>query len=190
MIAFQCPKCQATLKAAEDKIGARTECPKCRCPVQVPVPMPTECVVEVLPADSPAPRRPAMKRDEVLDVLPADDVPTLEEVKAPQQRRRETRRIIARGQTGEVELLKNTVAIRRKGFMGFMVHGGGDKEILLSFISGIEFRDVGTGITKHRPGYIRFLYLGGNQALGQVQGTGGLFNAVQKGDALWKDENT
>jgi hypothetical protein len=36
MFAFLCPKCQATLRAPEEKIGARTKCPYCQCPVQVP----------------------------------------------------------------------------------------------------------------------------------------------------------
>ncbi len=36
MIAFPCPKCHFTLKAPEEKVGARTKCPKCGCPVQVP----------------------------------------------------------------------------------------------------------------------------------------------------------
>ncbi len=36
MIAFPCPTCQNTLKAPEEKIGARTMCPHCRSAVQVP----------------------------------------------------------------------------------------------------------------------------------------------------------
>jgi hypothetical protein len=166
--------------------------------------MPTVGVAEVLPADTPVTYpRPAVKGDEVLDVLPADGVPVLEEVKAPRPGRRETRRIIAVGTNGEVELLKNSVVIRRKGFLGFMTHGGaGDKEILLSFISGIEFQDIGvnvtglqvfSGLVKNRPGYIRFICAGG-QALNQVQlpvqGLGALFNVGQRSNALLKDENT
>ena len=36
MIAFPCPKCQTTLKAPDEKVGANSKCPKCGCPVQVP----------------------------------------------------------------------------------------------------------------------------------------------------------
>ena len=36
MIAFSCPKCQTTLKAPDEKVGANSKCPKCGCPVQVP----------------------------------------------------------------------------------------------------------------------------------------------------------
>jgi len=38
MIAFPCPKCKKTLKAPEEKAGAKTVCAYCRCPVQVPSP--------------------------------------------------------------------------------------------------------------------------------------------------------
>ena len=37
MIAFPCPKCNATLKAPEERAGAPSKCPYCGCPVQVPV---------------------------------------------------------------------------------------------------------------------------------------------------------
>jgi hypothetical protein len=36
MFAFLCPKCQKTLKSPLEQIGARTKCPYCGCPVQVP----------------------------------------------------------------------------------------------------------------------------------------------------------
>ena len=56
MIAFPCPKCRFTLKAPEEKVGARTKCPKCGCPVQVPGrPVSTPPVVpEVLPVEGQA----------------------------------------------------------------------------------------------------------------------------------------
>lgn len=38
MILFQCPKCQASLKAPPDKIGARSKCNRCATPVVVPDP--------------------------------------------------------------------------------------------------------------------------------------------------------
>jgi hypothetical protein len=37
MITFPCPKCQATLKAPEERGGAHSKCRQCGCPVQVPV---------------------------------------------------------------------------------------------------------------------------------------------------------
>src|SRR5579875_3893699 len=40
MIRFQCPKCQATLKAADDKAGLRSKCLECGEPVLIP-PLPT-----------------------------------------------------------------------------------------------------------------------------------------------------
>jgi hypothetical protein len=36
MIAFPCPKCQASLKAPEHKVGARSKCPRCGNAVEVP----------------------------------------------------------------------------------------------------------------------------------------------------------
>jgi hypothetical protein len=36
MILFQCPKCQANLKAPTDKVGARSKCNRCQTPVVVP----------------------------------------------------------------------------------------------------------------------------------------------------------
>jgi hypothetical protein len=38
VIKFCCPKCHTTLNAPTDMAGAATRCPRCRCPVQVPVP--------------------------------------------------------------------------------------------------------------------------------------------------------
>jgi hypothetical protein len=51
MFAFSCPKCQKTLKAPEEKIGARTKCPYCQCPVQVPSGPDAPVVAYVIPAD-------------------------------------------------------------------------------------------------------------------------------------------
>ncbi len=54
MISFQCPKCRATHKTADEKAGLRTKCPKCGCPVQIPkkVDAIDDAVAEVLPAGS------------------------------------------------------------------------------------------------------------------------------------------
>jgi hypothetical protein len=38
MIEFSCPNCGTNVKAPNDKIGARSKCPRCKAPVQVPDP--------------------------------------------------------------------------------------------------------------------------------------------------------
>ena len=80
----------------------------------------------------------------------------------------------AKGVGGRLELLQDRVRIRRKGLLGFMVHGlKGDKDILLSKIGSIQFRKPGL----FSNGYIQFSLAGGNEA------KGGIFDAVS-------DENT
>ena len=79
-----------------------------------------------------------------------------------------------KGVNGQIELLPNKVRIKRKGAMGFLTQGlKGDKEILISQISSIQFKKA-TGFTN---GYIQFAFIGGQEA------KGGLFQATQ-------DENT
>ena len=51
MIVFQCPKCQKTLKAPEEKIGARSKCPYCQCPVQIPQGTNAPVAAYALPAE-------------------------------------------------------------------------------------------------------------------------------------------
>jgi CheY-like chemotaxis protein len=53
MIAFPCPKCRATLKAPEEKVGAQTKCRYCGSPVQVPAPPVAALVTDPLPAGAP-----------------------------------------------------------------------------------------------------------------------------------------
>jgi len=66
MIAFPCPNCQAALKAPEKKAGARTKCPKCGSPVQVPghTLSAPPVVADILPAedlaDAPPVQAPAV----------------------------------------------------------------------------------------------------------------------------------
>ena len=80
----------------------------------------------------------------------------------------------AKGVGGRLELLQDRIRIRRKGLLGFMVHGlKGDKDILLSKIGSIQFRKPGL----FSNGYIQFSLAGGNEA------KGGIFDAAF-------DENT
>ncbi len=59
MIEFQCPKCQATLKAPADKIGARSKCRRCGCPLRVPDPdAPVAAYAVPIISDSLAPNSP------------------------------------------------------------------------------------------------------------------------------------
>ncbi len=66
MIAFQCPKCQASLKSTDDKAGLKSKCPKCGFAVKVPVEPTFTVVDEVLPIEPPKRTRsvttPASKR--------------------------------------------------------------------------------------------------------------------------------
>ena len=80
--------------------------------------------------------------------------------------------VLMRAQTSdaELELLENKVRIKRKGWGSAVLHGfKGDKEILISRISSIQFKRPGS-ITS---GYIQFTFMGGQEA------KGGLFEAVQ-----------
>jgi hypothetical protein len=149
-------------------------------------------VPDVLPAEYPAAGRASVTGGEdILDALPADGA-------GPPRRRRALRRVYARGNNGEVELLKNSVRIRQRGVLTRLSHaGGGDREILLPFITGIEFKDVGEGMLDGW-GYIRFLHTagGGRQlvpglAVPPGSGLAGLFaNCTRQMDALSKDEDT
>src|SRR4051794_14833877 len=66
MIAFPCPKCQATLKAPDDKIGARSKCPRCGTPVEVSARLksqPLAGIQPVKPQSAPAPLQWHYSRD-------------------------------------------------------------------------------------------------------------------------------
>lgn len=88
----------------------------------------------------------------------------------------------AKGVNGQIELLENKVRIKRKGVMGFLTQGlKGDKDILISQISSIQFKKAG-GFTN---GYIQFSFLGGQESkagllkAGQDENTV-MFNVYQK----------
>jgi len=82
--------------------------------------------------------------------------------------------IQAQGQGGEVDVYDEKIAIRRKGVLAFLNHGmKGDKEVPISKITSIQFKQAGTFIN----GYIQFSLPGGNESRGGAW-------------AATKDENT
>jgi hypothetical protein len=80
-----------------------------------------------------------------------------------------------KGVNGQLELLNDKVRIRRKGGMAVFTHGlKGDKEILLSSISSIQFRPPGAMTN----GFIQFAFHGGKEA------KGALFQATQDENSI------
>lgn len=80
----------------------------------------------------------------------------------------------ADGHNGQIELYKDRLVIKRKGFMSKLTHGfKGSKEIRLNRISSIQLKEAGM-ITS---GYIQFSFSGGKE------NTDGLMDAT-------KDENS
>ena len=81
--------------------------------------------------------------------------------------------MVVKGVNGQIQLSGRRITISRKGMMGFMSQGlKGDKEILISQISAIQFKKA--GITN---GYIQFTLIGGRES------NSGLFGST-------KDENS
>lgn len=71
----------------------------------------------------------------------------------------------AKGKNGQLELTDHSVCIKRKGLMGFLTQGfKGDKEILISQISSIQFKAANLFVN----GYIQFAFGGGQEAKGGV----------------------
>ena len=71
--------------------------------------------------------------------------------------------MLVTGMNGQVELLDDRVRITRKGFIAFQFHPwGGAKEILLSEITAIKFRNA----TWSARGFIQFIYPGGHEVKG------------------------
>jgi hypothetical protein len=74
------------------------------------------------------------------------------------------------GVGGQLFLIDDKIIIKRKGIVGFLSQGlKGDKEILISSISSIQFKAAGV-VTS---GYIQFSFLGGQEA------KGGIFQSTQ-----------
>ena len=82
--------------------------------------------------------------------------------------------MVVKGVNGQIQLSGRRITISRKGMMGFMSQGlKGDKEILISQISAIQFKKAGLFTN----GYIQFTLIGGRES------NSGLFGSV-------KDENS
>jgi len=80
----------------------------------------------------------------------------------------------AKGHNGQIELTESVVRIKRKGMLAFLTEGlKGDKEILISQISSIQFKKANNFVN----GYIQFAFVGWHEA------KGGIFQGTQ-------DENT
>lgn len=78
-------------------------------------------------------------------------------------------KLIARGHNGQVELTDTVLRIKREGVLAFLSQGfKGEKEILISHISSVQFKKCGA-LTN---GYIQLAFVGGLEAKrGIFQGT-------------------
>jgi hypothetical protein len=73
----------------------------------------------------------------------------------------------AEGINGQLDLLEDTIRIRRKGVRSFLTQGlKGEKEILISQISAIQFKKAGL-VTN---GYIQFSFIGGLESKSGILG--------------------
>lgn len=80
---------------------------------------------------------------------------------------------VAKGINGQVTLLEDRVRIERKGALSFVSFGfRGTKEILISEISSIEYRNAGSVLS----GYILFLYRGGRDVKSSAFGNDSITN--------------
>ena len=76
----------------------------------------------------------------------------------------------ANGHNGQLELTESVLRIKRNGILAFMTQGmKGDKEILISHVSSIQFKKANAFLN----GYIQFAFVGGHEA------KGGIFQGVQ-----------
>jgi hypothetical protein len=99
--------------------------------------------------------------------------------------------IKVQGHNGQLEMSNSMLRILRKGFLAFMTQGlKGDKEILLSQITSVQFKNANM-LTN---GYLQIAFVGGQEAKGGLlQGTKDentvIFRAGQQKDfETFKDE--
>jgi len=145
MIELNCPVCGHKLIAPESGAGKTGKCKFCGERIRIPA-------LSDTPLDEPERLIPTTAFEPAV----SDD------------------RLIVKGVNGQLRLVDDRVIISRKGVLAFMVHGlAGDKEILISSISSIQFKAAGL-FTR---GYIQFAFVGSQE------GKQGLFEAV-------KDENS
>src|SRR5260221_6237327 len=81
----------------------------------------------------------------------------------------------ADGYNGQIEVSDTVLRIGRSGLVSLLTQGlKGDKEILLSEITSVQFKPAGI-LTN---GYIQFAFRGGQEALGGLFQAGGNENSV------------
>lgn len=74
-----------------------------------------------------------------------------------------------------MEMNKTSVLIKRAGMLGFLTQGmKGDKEILISQISSVQFKKANELIN----GYIQFAFVGGSESKGGILEAGSDENTV------------
>lgn len=164
MIRFPCPLCGQSIKAPDDAVGKLGKC-KCGELVRVPTPNPFEQDREVQdpPREVSAPPETRLAPSPIPSSRPVLAPHLANIVNASPPRSEDSgeakpARICVEGRTGQVELLENRIRITRRGWLS--VPKVGDKEILLSAITSIEFRPAGW---LGQAGYIRFVYQGGGE---------------------------
>lgn len=129
----------------------------------------------------------AVNNDENSLMFKRNQQPAFEQLKAAVEDRlaklgprslpaREKTLMEAVGQNGQLQLRENTVVIRREGFAALAMHGlKGDKHILLSQVSSVQFKRVGS---LSAMGYIQFAFVGGREAKGGMLEAGTDENTV------------
>ncbi len=87
----------------------------------------------------------------------------------------ENKIIEAYGHNGQLEMTDTYIRIKRKGGLSFLTQGlKGDKEILISQITSIQFKPASIWTN----GYIQFAFVGGSEAKGGILEAGGDENTV------------
>ena len=108
-------------------------------------------------APRPETNLPAHREPAIIDV-PADN--PAEEVELP-----DGALCFAKGLNGQVTLMEDRIRIERKGGWAFVTYGlRGTKEILISEMSSVEYRNAGSVVS----GYILFLYRGGRDVKSSI----------------------
>ncbi len=79
------------------------------------------------------------------------------------------------GVNGQLEVENDRIRIKRAGLLGFLTQGlKGDKEIQLSSITSIQFKEAGTMFN----GYIQFAFIGGQETKSGIYDAAGDENTV------------
>jgi predicted RNA-binding Zn-ribbon protein involved in translation (DUF1610 family) len=184
-VSIVCQNCQAKINAPDKVAGKRVKCPKCGEPLLVPsatnpildLPLkPTSAEILRLPETKKCPfcggkvmaiARKCRHCDETIDVTLRAAEEAKREAKKNRRRSEAVPTLVydpvattvkVEGRNGQIELLKYKIRITRRGWLSFPKVG--DKDILLSAITGIELKSAGW---LGKAGYIRFVYQGGGE---------------------------